>query len=767
MQGVQLDALSINLDQQSTLARLLARENITVIHGAYKTAWFDPTKRVLALPIWKNKGKAVYDLLTGHEVGHALYTPAKGWHDAVDDIAGAPKAYLNVLEDVRIERKVQDLYPGLRFQFRKAYKQLAEEDFFGIDKSGVDVNDLKVIDKINLKAKLGDHVEVDMDSTEKSFFDRAYLCETFDDVVSLAKEVYAYQKSLEPVFPSTDEEATINISSQAPDDFEESNSDDYEKQEPTSEEQPEQQQSPVDEKEEPATEEEQPETGKTGRGNREDYPQQELHKDDVKTESDKGKTKTQDITEEDIFDQESLTDKAFRDREQELVASDELQRHMIYTINKVRQPEVVIDYKEYYAEWKKHLSDVTKADVWYAQRINEQLVEMDDSFKKFKSDTDLAAAYMAKEFELRKAAYQYSRSTLQKTGVINTNRLHAYKISEDIFLKSTKLANYKNHGMMLFIDFSGSMSESIGPTIRQMLNLAAFCRMINVPYEVYAFTTRVRSEEDDVSDYNTYSDSEIIMQKFNLLNLMSSRMSRREYGESFRMLWNLSMAWDNKMHAAYINAWNHLHSTPLNTCIVYAHDMIAAYKAKNNIEKMTAMFLTDGDSDSFQVRMTEEAKDHRLFDDGIYSFRGRKAIIRCAGRSFTTNSVTGSEMTKNLLKSLKKSTDSNVLGFFISEYRNQAIAKAVDEAPPGQWSKYKEKYTEHMNKNRCLIEDNIFGYDRYFGLCQKYMDIVEDEFGELVEDGASKNKIKTAFAKMTKSKRVNRILLNAFVDAIA
>ena len=120
--GVQkLEQIAVNLDQQSTLARLLAKENISVIHGSYKTAWFDPQKRVLALPIWKNRGKSVYDLLTGHEVGHALYTPAKGWHDAVDDIKGAPKAYLNILEDVRIERKVQDLYPGLRFQFQKAY----------------------------------------------------------------------------------------------------------------------------------------------------------------------------------------------------------------------------------------------------------------------------------------------------------------------------------------------------------------------------------------------------------------------------------------------------------------------------------------------------------------------------------------------------------------------------------------------------------------------------------------------------------------------
>ena len=91
----------------------------------------------------------------------------------------------------------------------------------------------------------------------------------------------------------------------------------------------------------------------------------------------------------------------------------------------------------------------------------------------------------------------------------------------------------------------------------------------------------------------------------------------------------------------------------------------------------------------------------------------------------------------------------------------------MGEVPAGMYVKYKDKYTNQMNKNKALIEDNVFGYDRYFGLCTKYMDIVEDEFGELVEDGASKNKIKTAFAKMTKAKRVNRILLNAFVDAIA
>ena len=46
----------------SMLPKLLAKENITVQHGNYKTAWFDVKDRVLGLPLWKDMGKDVYDL---------------------------------------------------------------------------------------------------------------------------------------------------------------------------------------------------------------------------------------------------------------------------------------------------------------------------------------------------------------------------------------------------------------------------------------------------------------------------------------------------------------------------------------------------------------------------------------------------------------------------------------------------------------------------------------------------------------------------------
>ena len=752
--------ISVNLGQQSTLARLLAQENINVIHGNYRTAWFNPEQRTLALPVWKDRGKSVYDLLTGHEVGHALYTPAKGWHDAVDDILGAPKAYLNVLEDVRIERKVQDKYPGLRHQFKKAYKQLAEEDFFGLSKV-FDIQALIVIDRINLKSKLGDFVDCEFTNTvEKDFFDRSFKTETFEDVVALAKEVYAYQKSLMKESKKTPAPniPTLDMPMD-PEDFEQdmSSPDDYDK--PDVNEPPKGEDSPEVKESKEESPEEVDGNQTQGESKPDDVPQHELPTSEgISTPAPK---QTEDKDEQFL---DSVTDKAFRDKEESLTASDELKGIMVYTLNDLRDKNIIIDYKTYYANWKKDIS-VERLSEFGVEKIQETVAANRDKYLKFKNETELAGAYMAKEFELRKAAYQYSRSSVHKTGLLNTNKLHSYKTSEDIFLKSTRLANYKNHGMMMFIDFSGSMQDNIGATIRQVLNLTTFCRMVNIPFEVYAFTTKVKydddAERDSEYDWRSFSDCEVIPQKFNLLNLMSSRMSRKEHQEGMNMLWNLSQAWDGTIVNYYISPWNHLHSTPLNTCIQYANEIVLKFKAKHGVEKMTTMFLTDGESDSFQVRVTEEGDVHR--PESNSSWRYRKSILRANGESFDVGNINSSKVTEFLLQNLKKNTNSNVLGFFISPYRNQAVSKVCAAT---NYAK-KDKYVEQINKSRAIIEDKIFGYDRYFGLCAKYMDVVEDEFGELVEDGASKNKLKTAFSKMTKQKRVNRIFLNAFIDSIA
>ncbi len=85
----------INQEVKGTLAKLLATENLTVEHRKVSTACFDVEKRLLILPIWKTATETVYDLLVGHEVGHALYTPQGNW-------GNAPKAFVFVSHSLKV-----------------------------------------------------------------------------------------------------------------------------------------------------------------------------------------------------------------------------------------------------------------------------------------------------------------------------------------------------------------------------------------------------------------------------------------------------------------------------------------------------------------------------------------------------------------------------------------------------------------------------------------------------------------------------------------
>ena len=181
---------------KSILAKLLAAENITVSHQKTKTAYFDLKSRTLVCPVWKDMDGHLYDLLMGHEVGHALNTPAQGWHSAIHDENGMPlgkfKDFLNVIEDARIEKLVKRKFPGLAKSFSAAYKSLYDRDFFGI--KNIDANKLNLIDRINIRYKLGAHIPVAFNDDERQFLIDIDNADTWDQVVDVARRVYAYCK---------------------------------------------------------------------------------------------------------------------------------------------------------------------------------------------------------------------------------------------------------------------------------------------------------------------------------------------------------------------------------------------------------------------------------------------------------------------------------------------------------------------------------------------------------------------------------------------
>ena len=187
--------MSFTAEQKSQLAKLLATENLTVQHQKISTAKFDTKNRILYLPIWQNMTGIIYDLLVGHEVGHALYTPPEGWHDAVmdNDKNKNYKNFLNVVEDARIEKKVKRKYPGLNSSFKLAYQELNRRDFFGI--LGRDVNKMPFIDRLNLFSKSQWTASwIQFNANEELMIREVQNAETWDDVIRITNKVYEYSK---------------------------------------------------------------------------------------------------------------------------------------------------------------------------------------------------------------------------------------------------------------------------------------------------------------------------------------------------------------------------------------------------------------------------------------------------------------------------------------------------------------------------------------------------------------------------------------------
>ena len=182
--------MNINLDVKSNLAKLLATENITIQHNNVKTASFDVKNRVLTLPIFKQKSGDVYDMLIAHECAHALWTPYEQWQ-GIDN--SELRSYVNVIEDTRIDKMIQAKYPGVVRNYQNGFDLLEKQNFFGIN--GRDINkDFMIIDKINLRSKSLNRLPFIFAPKDNEWLAKVDSVKTFDDVLTLAKEMLDWQK---------------------------------------------------------------------------------------------------------------------------------------------------------------------------------------------------------------------------------------------------------------------------------------------------------------------------------------------------------------------------------------------------------------------------------------------------------------------------------------------------------------------------------------------------------------------------------------------
>ena len=174
---------------KSTIAKLLSEEDINVVQKQATTASFDVKNRELVLPIWKDEmSDNISDLLVCHEIGHALYTSEAMLKKMID--RKIEKTFVNVIEDARIEKMVQQKYAGSRTVFLKGYKELVDKDFFGTKDK--DISKMNLIDRINLHYKSVSNVP--FLEQEKIWVEKVNNVKTEDDVLNLAEELYKWMQ---------------------------------------------------------------------------------------------------------------------------------------------------------------------------------------------------------------------------------------------------------------------------------------------------------------------------------------------------------------------------------------------------------------------------------------------------------------------------------------------------------------------------------------------------------------------------------------------
>ena len=694
----------------------MATENLVVEQRRVVTASFDVKNRVLVIPQLDDKISGhLYDLFVGHEVGHALYTPIDGLLRARE--MKLPQSVTNVVEDSRIERKIKNKYPGLRNSFVKAYKELLQKDFFGTD--GVDLNTLPFLDRMNLFCKGGPAQGIKFSEYERQLVDMVESTETYDDVIRVSELVAKYAKEeKEAKRQQMLEEGVMDE-----DDFLDEIEADYD----DGEDGEFAYNDWDDESAEEGTEDDEySEGGDSDEGEEED---------ESEDQSSPSGTSGGHMGENDDDEIRSITDENYKKNESKLFAKD-ADAYYYGNIPDVDLDRAIMDYKQVF---KTYREDTVHIDL------------RTSNFQKFRKDTSKVVSYMVKEFELRKNADQMKRASVAKTGELNMNKVFSYKFNDDIFKKITVVPGGKSHGLVMFLDWSGSMSNHLENTIKQLITLVMFCKKVNIPFEVYAFT-----QESPNSYSGNPKAGDIQMRDFQLLNIFSSRMSAVEFNYAANVMVEISTS-----RYSYCRLFA-MGGTPLNEAVISAMKIVPEFQKKYKLQVVNTVFLTDGEGHRLDSVYDENLWGRRGSSEYSYG-KGQTLIVRdpITKHQSVVEDYSPTKNTAAFIKLLKARTNCNILGFYVLSGREFGRAAYILLPRAANIEELKVKF----RKEKSMVITNA-GFDEYYLLRSEGLDVNEDaEF--TVKENATTRGLVSAFSKYTKNRLLNRVVLNRFIGMIA
>ena len=742
---------------KESLAKLLATENLIVEHRPVQTASFDVTNRVLTLPTWEHECNDVVDMFIAHEVGHALYTP-----DDDEWLEDVNQQFINVTEDIRIEKLIKRRYEGLAKTFFKGYQGLDIDEFFGL--TDTDLSQLNLADKINLYYKIGNYRDIPFSKEEKAFLPKCDALETFTEAVELAKEIQAFCKEQ------------------------------FDKQQQQQEQEQEQQQQSESNKDSSGSsdspypdfkEGEDLSEGKTEEVEESPYDKIEpvdINKGDDEEPLNEGK--------EEWHGNPSVAGRGNGPSEQEpqvttAQAAESSQKKLVnraagenvYVEVPNEIPiEYLVDNKTVSQEIEEYYSRVEKINLQdsypdsysleEARRTEGALVDCDAAFRNFKVGNTKEVNYLVKEFEMKKAADGYARATTSRTGVLDTANLHTYKYNDDLFKKITTIPDAKSHGLIFNVDWSGSMHHQVLDTIKQTLTLVSFCRKVGIDYDVYLFTDAYHKHTRSYHDVCKEDQivGHIILDNFNMLNVLTSKSNNRQHDRQILNLFRIAYAISTNRSHVGVPYTLHMGGTPLNESLISMNEIIPAFKKRTGAQKVHVVCLTDGDGHPLRAAKRYVCK-HTNEEEIFASHMGQGYFLRDrkTGKMYAFEG-----------------------GYYYSQ-TNQFVHYLRDRFPEcsimnirllgsGEWHRFKQsclgdEYNEENIKRAdaqwrktktfiCLAS----AWSVQYGLAAASLNS-DTEFE--VDENATKAQIKKAFTKSLGGKKMNKRILSSFIDQIA
>ena len=750
----------INLDVKGYLAKLIASENIIIQHNKVSTASFDVKNRVLTLPIFKEQKGDVYDMLIAHECAHALFTPYKQWEEIASD--NELRAYVNVLEDTRIDKLIQKKYPGVVRNYENGFDILDKKNFFGL--VGKDINkDLMLIDKINIRSKSLNRLPFIFAPDDKKWLAKVDSIVTFDDAVALAKELLDWQKKqIEQMkkLPDFDELSISKVYDLSDED------DDSEDESDSSGSDVEQNDDDSDEKNDFNNfGDEEADDEKDATGSPDKSEETDDKKDDGKEATHYGPGAGGDFDNGKLL--KAVTQESFDKRTDELL-DDEVKGFTYGNMPEPNFKDALTDYKKFLTtfestkvESRKYGTDVAAYDKW-----------LHTEYKKFLKENKKTVSYLVKEFEMKKAATAYKRASTDKTGIIDPLKLPSYKFSDDIFKRLTIIPDGKNHGMMMLLDWSGSMSDVLNQTVHQLINLVEFVRRVNIPFEVYFFTSERKYLNQD-SGYDksfTYKTNDWKFEDFNLVNVASHKMTKKQLDLSMMYMFHMGDYYDSNYGRSYrdfdYNKPNgygiprefSLGNTPLNEALIFVNKLLPMFKKKYGIEKMTLITLTDGGANGMRGKIHGSERDYDWGTKKVFNMKKNKRLM---------SSDYGQDLTGMLLDYISKEYDTNVIGFYLlKRVRRYDLERYADGKDYYAREKDYARLRKQMTKEKAVDVDK-FGYSKYFLINGKTMKVENFSLQEATVKKGTTGELKRLFAGSMKERITSRVVLNKFIQEVA